>query len=108
MQEAAEMEASTGKNPVTPGAVLPASELYGDMLTAAGRYDEARQQYEATLARSPNRFNSLYGLGRTAELGGDDDAAASSYRELVESSAESGERQELVHARGYLETKGLT
>ena len=108
MQQAAEMEASTEKNPVTPGEALPAMELYGDMLLAAGRYDEARQQYQATLTRSPNRFNSLYGSGRAAELAGDADAAAASYAELVESCVESGEREELIHARDYLETKGRT
>lgn len=37
MREAAEMEAATEKNPLTPSEVLPASELYGDMLLASGR-----------------------------------------------------------------------
>jgi len=71
MKKAAEMEASTEKNPVTPGEVLPAMELYGDMLLDAERYDDARRQYEAALDRSPNRFNSLYGAGRAAESGPD-------------------------------------
>jgi len=84
MEQAAQMEASTEKNPVTPGEVLPARELYGDMLLDAGRNEAAREQYEAALARSPNRFNSLFGAGRAAELAGDTGAAGSYYRELLQ------------------------
>lgn len=105
MKQAADLEASTQKNPVTPGEALPSMELYADMLLAAERYVEARQQYQATLERSPNRFNSLYGAGRAAELAGNADAAIASYRELVESCTEAGERVELAHARSFLEAK---
>ena len=66
MQQAAEKEASTEKNPVTPGEVLPARELYGDMLLATEDYAAALSEYEAALERSPNRFNSLFGAGRAA------------------------------------------
>ncbi len=103
MQKAADMEASTDKNPVTPGEVLPARELYGDMLLASGRYDEARAQYEAALERSPNRFNSLFGAGRSAELAGDAETAASFYRRLLEiASQPTGKRPQLQHAREAL------
>jgi tetratricopeptide (TPR) repeat protein len=100
MRQAAEMEASTEKNPVTPGEVLPARELYGDMLLAAGRYSEAQRQYEAALERSPNRFNSLYGAGRAAELADDAESAASYYGKLLEIAPEpTGRHEQLARAR---------
>ena len=100
MRQAAEMESSTEKSPVTPGEVLPARELYGDMLLATGRYTEAQEQYEAALDRSPNRFNSLFGAGRAAELSGDQDTAASYYQQLLEICADArGDRPHLDHAR---------
>ncbi|HWM29521.1 MAG TPA: tetratricopeptide repeat protein, partial [Woeseiaceae bacterium] len=82
MQEAAQLEASTEKHPVTPGEVLPATELLGDLLMELGRYADARAAYEASLARSPNRFNSLSGAARAAERAGDA-AAAARYRRDV-------------------------
>lgn len=103
-REAAAMEGTTEKNPVTPGEVLPARELYGDMLLAAGRHAEAIAAYEAALDRSPNRFNSLYGAGQAAELAGDGEAASRFYGQLLEiCSGATGERQELEHARRFLE-----
>jgi tetratricopeptide (TPR) repeat protein len=101
--KAAEMEGTTEKNPVTPGEVLPARELYGDMLLAAGRHSEAIEAYEAALDRSPNRFNSLYGAGQAAELAGQREVAESFYQKLVDvCSGPTGERPELEHARGFL------
>lgn len=79
MHEAADMEASTEKHPVTPGEILPARELLADMLLDMGRYDEARHEYESALKRSVNRFNSLYGAGRAAEMQGDKAGAMGYY-----------------------------
>ena len=84
MAVAAEMEAATEKNPVTPGPVLPAVELYGDMLLQNGDYADAREAYESALAQSPGRLWSLYGAGRSAELSGDSQAAADYFRRLLE------------------------
>lgn len=56
---AADLEDQIGKSPVTPGHVLPARELLGDMLMKLGRTDEALTAYRATLAHSPNRARSL-------------------------------------------------
>lgn len=61
MKEAADREAASEKHPVTPGPVLPAHELHGDMLMDMGRPDEALAAYEASLAVAPNR---LYALAR--------------------------------------------
>src|SRR2546422_2505534 len=53
---AADREDVTAKHPVTPGELLPARELEGDLLLALGRYAPARSAYEATLRREPGRL----------------------------------------------------
>lgn len=83
MRKAAQLEASTEKHPVTPGEVLPAAELLGDLLMEFERYPDARVAYEASLVRSPNRYNSLSGAARAAEQEGDAVAAEQYRREVV-------------------------
>ncbi|MGH7628400.1 MAG: hypothetical protein ACREOF_03260, partial [Gemmatimonadales bacterium] len=61
---AADLDDITAKHPVTPGAVLPARELYGEMLLETGRRAEARAAFEAALARQPERARSLAGAAR--------------------------------------------
>ena len=103
MQSAADMEASTEKHPVTPGEVLPARELLADMLLEMGRYTEAQTEYEAALERSANRFNSLYGAGRAAELEGDKSKATFYYKKLVEITAHADtERERLQQVQTFL------
>mgnify|MGYP001949589621 FL=1 len=62
MTLAAEAEDAVGKAPVTPGHVLPARELLGDLLLEIGDAQAAAAAYEAALAESPNRARSLTGL----------------------------------------------
>lgn len=102
MHQAAEMEASTEKHPVTPGEILPASELLADMLLEEGRYQEAQTAYLNVLKRSPNRFNSLYGAGRAAELEGNDNQANFYYRKLSKITDPGAERERLQYARNFL------
>jgi tetratricopeptide (TPR) repeat protein len=103
MRAAAALEATTEKHPVTPGEVLPARELLADMLLELGRPGEALVEYESALARSPNRFNSLYGAGRAAELTGDAAAAVRYYEGLLKVAAHADTpRERLQHARAYL------
>jgi tetratricopeptide (TPR) repeat protein len=103
MQMSADMESSTGKNPVTPGEVLPARELYGDMLLEIGRFQQARSAYEAVLKRTPNRFLSIFGAGHSAELSGDDRAAREYYMKLLDNSPNpTSDRVELTIARDSL------
>jgi tetratricopeptide (TPR) repeat protein len=102
VKRAAQMEAATEKHPVTPGEVLPAQELLADMLFDMGRYQEAQTAYEAALERSPNRFNSLYGVARAAELAGDEEKAALYYEQLVDITAAGAERERLRQARTFL------
>ena len=66
MTEAADLEDSVDKHPVTPGAVLPARELQGDMLIELGRYEDSIAAYRRALEISANRLRSLTGI-KTAE-----------------------------------------
>jgi Tfp pilus assembly protein PilF len=100
---AADVEDVTEKHPVTPGELLPARELYADLLLAAGRYGDARLAYEATLSREPGRARSIFGAARAAELAGDSTAARKYYREFLDLMAHAdGERPEIVIAEGAL------
>jgi len=100
---AADLEDVTEKHPITPGELLPARELEGDLLLTVGRYASARGAYEATLRREPGRSRSLFGLARAAELAGDVAAARTGYRAyLARMQQGDGARRELEIARGAL------
>ena len=103
MRSAADLEATSEKHPVTPGAVVPARELLGDMLLELKRGDEALAAYEASLLGSPKRFNGLYGAARAAKLSGDQKKAAGYYAKVVALSARGDTvRPELREARQFL------
>lgn len=101
--EAADLEDVTEKHPVTPGDLLPAREIYADLLLAAGRIGDARAAYDAVLERERGRARSIFGAARAAELAGDRAAALARYREFLTLMARSdGERPELGQARRFL------
>ena len=83
-RRAAELEETIEKHPVTPGPLLPARELQGDLLLELGKSAEAQAAYEKTLQREPRRARALYGVARSAELAGNDDVARKRYREVLE------------------------
>jgi tetratricopeptide (TPR) repeat protein len=105
MREAAALETSTEKHPVTPGEVLPATELLGDMLLAEGRPADALRAYGQALERSPRRHNGLYGAGRAAERLGDRDTAARHYRTLLDATAAGAATEAVLHARRFLASR---
>lgn len=99
-RRAARLEGMTDKHPVTPGEVLPARELYADLLLAVGRPAEARRAYEAVLEREPNRARGVFGAARAAEQAGDLAAARQHYQAYLELLAPGdGTRPELEIAR---------
>ena len=101
---AAAAERSILASMLGPGELSPAGELLGDMYLELGRHDEAMTSYEAVLDRLPNRFNSLYGAGRSAELAGDAQQAMGYYQELVDQAVrEESERENLRQVRAYLD-----
>jgi tetratricopeptide (TPR) repeat protein len=102
---AAQKEEAVGKHPVTPGAVLPARELLGDLFLELERPREALAAYEAALADAPRRFNGLAGAARAARAAGETESAAKYYRELVKLAGSSKTRVELAQARAFLESR---
>lgn len=104
MLEAAAMEDLTQKHPVTPGEVIPARELLGDMLLDSGNNKLALSAYEDVLKKSPNRFNAIQGAGLAAEKSNDSEKAKFYYGKLMEiSKAVDIQRVEVDKARKYLE-----
>jgi Tfp pilus assembly protein PilF len=103
MRAAADLEDATEKHPVTPGAILPAREMFGDLLSELHQPAAALKEYEAALEISPNRFNSIYGVARSAELLGDRKKARAYYEKLVAlCNQPDGSRPELQQAKKYL------
>jgi tetratricopeptide (TPR) repeat protein len=62
MSEAADLEESMDKHPITPGEVFPVRELYADMLYQDGQLEEAKENYEKSIERTPNRRNAMKGV----------------------------------------------
>ncbi len=102
MREAAELEHANEKHGVSPGNVLPAAELYGDMLMEAGLHAEALTAYRQALERSPNRLNSFYGAGRAAEELGDTETARGFYLRLTRQASESADLDRVHLAATFL------
>jgi hypothetical protein len=99
MAKAAEMEAATEKHPVSPGEILPIVELYGDMLIEAKKPAEALMQYQKSLTRNPNRFNTLYGAAHAAQLTGNNELARTYFAELLKVAKPDTERESVKYAR---------
>jgi len=106
MKAAADMEDSTSKHPVTPGEVLPARELYADMLLQMKQREDALETYEEVLRKSPGRFNSLYGAGVAAEQSGNIAKAVFYYKQLLTIANPASNRPELSVARSFLKKHG--
>ena len=103
MRSAAEHEDKTDKHSVTPGFILPAREMLGDMLLDMKQPREALVAFESALRTAPNRFNSLSGAARAAKVSGDDQKAKTYYAKLLSMCEHAdGDRPELQEARTLL------
>lgn len=103
LRRAVEVEASTDKEAVTPGEVMPAGDLLGDLLIEVGRPAEALAAYQAVLDASPNRLNTLFGAGVAAERSGDPAKARDYFGRVAEVAAAADEGNKRVeHARAVL------
>ncbi|MDQ3681875.1 MAG: hypothetical protein M3352_02230, partial [Bacteroidota bacterium] len=105
---AADMEDKTEKHPVTPGEVVPARELLGNMLLQLNKPGKALEAYEANLKKHPNRFNGLYGAALAAERSNNLEKANSWYQQLISiANSTNSNRPELEAARLFLRKQKL-
>jgi hypothetical protein len=103
MRHAADHEDSTDKHPVTPGMILPARELLGEMLLELQQPAQAFVEFEGTLRTAPNRYNALSGTARAAKLSGNNEKAKSYYTKLLGICDHGdGDRPELKDAKSLL------
>ena len=103
VRAAADREDATDKHPVTPGPIVPARELLGELLLDVGRQAEALREFEASQQREPNRLRGYYGAARAAELAGDPAKAKGQYAQLVTLAAKADtERPEVTKAKAFL------
>jgi tetratricopeptide (TPR) repeat protein len=98
MTGAAQLEESMDKHAVTPGAIVPAREMLGQLLLEQKQPQQALEAFEAVLKIAPKRFNALYGAARAADTAGETAIARKYFQQLIEVSV-SDERPELVQAR---------
>ena len=102
MKIASDMEDNTEKSPVTPGEIIPAKELYADMLLQLNKPGEALISYEANLQTHPNRFNGLYGAAVASERSGQIEKAKYYYNQLTIIATPNSGRPELTAAKLFL------
>ncbi len=102
MRAAADLEDKNEKHIVTPGRMVPARELLGDLLMELKQPAQALKEYELSQVREPNRFRGIYGAARAAEAAGDRQKAATSYAQLLALAKNAdSQRPELIAAKAY-------
>ena len=101
MRSAADLEDASEKSAISPGRIVPARELLGDMLFESGRFDEAVAAYEATLVNDPKRFRSFNGAAQAAAAAGNRDKARYYFGRLIEMVDAGSDRAAVAEARAY-------
>lgn len=103
MRAAADHEDATDKLPVTPGPIVPARELLGEMLLESKQAAAALEAFESALRTAPGRLNALYGAARAAELSGNREQAKNYYSQVLANCVHADpERAEVREARLFL------
>jgi hypothetical protein len=68
MRAAADEEDAVEKLPVTPGAIVPAREQFGDLLLETGDAKAAVKEFNSAFAQAPRRRGTLMGMARAAAM----------------------------------------
>ena len=92
MRQATDLEDAIEKKPVTPGPLIPARELLGELLLESGQPGPALTEFEKSLKESPGRFNGLYGAARAAMATGEPVRAQDYFQQLI-SNCQHGDSQ---------------
>jgi hypothetical protein len=100
----ADAEDRTEKAAVTPGPLAPARELLADMLLQTNQAAAALKEFEAVLAKEPNRFRTVAGAMDAAAKSGDTAKAGHYAAMLVRicAKADGPARPELTKARALV------
>jgi tetratricopeptide (TPR) repeat protein len=101
-RRAADKEEQVEKHPVTPGPLIPARELLGDLLLVHQRPADALAAYQKTLEREPNRARTLTGAMRAAETSKQRAVAVKYGQALVALMDPGSVRPELREAQGLI------
>jgi len=103
MRASADLEDGNEKHIVTPGRILPARELLGEMLLEQKHPGAALKEFQTSQVREPNRFRNYAGSASAAEAIGDRKQAADYYAKLL-LLAQKGDvhRPELMQAKAYV------
>lgn len=100
---AAKHEDSTEKHVVSPGPIIPARELLGDLMMELGQPAAALKEYEASIAKEPNRFRGLYSAARASEASGNMAKARAWYQRFAQITAQADANVDQVkHAKTFL------
>jgi len=100
MRAAADLEDRNEKHIVTPGRIVPARELLGEMLLEVKQPQAALKEFEVSQSREPNRFRNYLGSARAAEMAGDRAKATGYYQKLLTLAKDADTaRPELVNAK---------
>jgi len=84
MKQATVLEEAMGPPSGPPGLIKPSHELLGEILLRAGKPEAAAEMFQVALLRQPNRARSLLGAARAAAASGNQTAARSFYKTLLD------------------------
>ena len=99
IKEALDLEMETPKHAVTPGPLLPAYELMGDLFMELKQPARALEAYSLSIKFYPGRFNSLLGAARAAKAAGEKVKAASFYNQVITLAGKGDRQAEIQEAR---------
>ncbi|HET9978004.1 MAG TPA: hypothetical protein VFQ20_11235 [Burkholderiaceae bacterium] len=106
MRAAADLEDRNEKHIVTPGRVVPARELLGELLLEQRQASAALKEFEQSQQREPNRLRGYSGAVRAALDAGDRARARDHAARLVELTREAESlRPEVARARELLASR---
>jgi tetratricopeptide (TPR) repeat protein len=103
MRSAADAEDASEKHVAMENRLWPMRELLGELLLAINEPRSALQEFEASLALSPNRLRGLYGAAKAAQRTGDNSKAAGFYERVLSLARNAdSNRQEISEAQAFL------
>ncbi len=106
MRAAADLEDRNEKHIVTPGRLVPARELLGEMLLELKQPAAALKEFEQSQLREPNRLRGYAGAAAAAEAAGQPELARAHHGRLVELTREADTSlPEIARAKTYLAAK---